>query len=273
MATNPSKNVETYFQSPQKAGWNAYAERTTNRPFVPECSTTVKVASGQVLKARSFVELSATQVAEDYPVVTAARNITEVAKVVFATNLADTKTLVVAGLTITATGGAVTPAQVVEILTTLTSVGFGILTGTLSGWSIAANDTTSVVFYSTAIDASVSDLTVTVASGGNMTGTITKVDGVASTYRRLPYGILAYDVDATSADTVASVYTEAKGYASEVVWSVNTTTDTITKADGTTVACSAYNTGAFSNALKQQFLAHTEFELNIPTTGESLQHG
>ena len=160
-----SPHTMAYWESQQDAGFKNYPERVTGRLFVPEKSATVKVASGQVLKARSWVELSTTQVAEDYQVVTAARNITEVAKVVFATNLADTKTLVVDGLTITAIGGAVTPAQVVEILTTLTSVGFGFLTGTLFGWSIVANDTTSVVFYSTAIDASVNDLTVAVASG------------------------------------------------------------------------------------------------------------
>lgn len=271
MTTSPHTNE--YWRSQQNGGFQKYPERTTSRLFVPEKTATVKVASGQVLKAMSWVELSATQTAEDYPLVVAARNITEVAKVTFATNLADTKTLAVAGLTITATGGAVTPAQVVEILTTQANVGFGVLTGTLSGWTIAANDATSVVFYSTAIDASVSDLTATIASGGNMTATIAKVDGVASTYRRLPFGILAMDVDATSADVVTSVYTEAKGYESTLVWSVNTATDTITKADGTTVACTAYNTGAYSKALKQQFVAHTEFEIVTPTAGEELANG
>jgi hypothetical protein len=78
------------------------------------------------------------------------------------------------------------------------------------------------------------------------------------------------DVDATSGDVVTTMYTEVYAYESEVIWGVNAAVDTITKADGTTVACSAYNTGAVTPLLRKMYVENTEFEIVTPTSGEEL---
>jgi hypothetical protein len=82
-------------------------------------------------------------------------------------------------------------------------------------------------------------------------------------------GVLLMDVDATAGDVEATVYTHASFWASALVWSVDVSTDKIKKADGTLVACTAYNTGASTDLLKRKFVENTHFEqLGILKAGE-----
>jgi hypothetical protein len=82
-------------------------------------------------------------------------------------------------------------------------------------------------------------------------------------------GVLLMDVDASAADVDATVYTHASFYASALVWKVDVATDKIVKADGTEVACTAYDTGANTDLLKRKFVENTHFEqLGILKPGE-----
>ena len=260
---NPSSDWELYYQHEQNAGWNQYPERVTRRGFVPEKSRTCTVASGQVLKARSFVTSDSTGK------MVACGNIAEYAKAVFATNAASGSTVILGGLTLT-TSAIMTPAEIVSAFLTQ-STEKGTFTGTLTGWELVADSNSDVTLfaYATTGLTNVTDFAKTGTSA--TTVTVTTVDG--STTFQQPEGILAFDVDATSADTEATIYTEVRAYVSEIVWAVDTAVDKITKKDGTQVACTTYNTGAGTDLLKQKVVAGTEFEIIIPTTGESLQHG
>ena len=84
-------------------------------------------------------------------------------------------------------------------------------------------------------------------------------------------GVLAFDVDASAGDVQATAYTEASFWADALVWSVNVATDVVTKVDGTTVACTAYNTACTTDLLKQKLVEGTEFtELGFLSAGEQL---
>lgn len=84
-------------------------------------------------------------------------------------------------------------------------------------------------------------------------------------------GVTVYDVDASTADVVTSVYIKASFWSTALVWAVNPT-DTILKNDGvTTVAVTAYNTGANTDLLKAKFVEDTEFEaIGFLKAGEML---
>jgi len=199
-------------------------------------------------------------------------NLSEYAKLVLSGTLADTDTAIAGGLTVTATGGVVTAAQVITALLTGTDVGYAVVTGTLSGWELVADpsSTTTLWVYSTTALTNVADFAVT-GTNTSLTETVTTVAG--STTFQKPAGILCFDVDATSSDVEASMYTGVFAYESELIWGVDTTVDTITKADGTTVACTTYNTGAVTPLLRQLYVENTEFELMTPTAGEELANG
>lgn len=85
-------------------------------------------------------------------------------------------------------------------------------------------------------------------------------------------GVTVYDVDASTADVVTSVYIEASFWSTALVWAVNVLTDTILKDDGvTTVAVTAYDTGANTDLLKAKFVENTEFEaIGFLKAGEML---
>lgn len=268
---NPSQNAETYFRSAQNAGWNTYAERATSRFLAKEgdlCSRTVTVKSGQVLKALSFVK------SDTAGKMVAGGNIAEYAKLVLSGTAEIADTVIMGGLTLTASA-QMTAAELISAFLTQSTTK-GTFTGTLTGWELVTdpNSTATLWAYSTTGLTNVTDFAVTgtaVDTAPTLTATVTTVAG--STTFQKPAGILAFDVDATSADVEATMYYEASVYADALVWGVNVASDTITKADGTTVACTAYNTGANNDLLKQMYVEGTEFEIVIPTTGEALQHG
>lgn len=265
---NPSSDWELYYQHEQNAGWNQYPERVTRRGFVPESSRTCTVASGQVLKARSFVTSNSAGK------MVACGNIAEYAKLVLEGTAENADTVIMGGLTLTVTE-QVTAAELIAAFVSQTSTQ-GTFSGTLTGWELVAdpNDTATLWAYATTGLTNATDFAVTgtaVTGTPTLTATVTTVNG-SSTFQK-PEGILAFDVDATSGDVEATIYTEVWAYASEIVWAVDTAVDKVTKKDGTQVACTTYNTGAGTDLLKQKVVAGTEFEIVIPTAGESLQHG
>ena len=246
-------------------------------------SKTATIKSGQVLKKYSFLQ------SDDAGKLIAHTGLSESAIVTFAT-ITTGKTLILGGLTFTAGTGSVTAAQLATIWGDLhdgitaaeanalllardinaTTVGT-FTAGTLTGWNTRVYDATGqVIFTSTSALTNVTDL----ANTGTATDpTILKQEGVTS-FPKIA-GVTMYDVDASSADVDAEVFTEASFWADALVWSVNTATDTITLYDGTTVACSAYNTGTTgydktsTDLLRAKFVEGTEFEaLGFLTEGE-----
>lgn len=256
-----SPHTMAYWESQQDAGFKNYPERTTKRPFVPKKSETITVASGQILKARSFVKSNASGK------MIAGGNIAEYAKLVLGGTVANTDTVIMGGLTLSVTA-SMTAAEV-RAAFIAQSTTKGTFSGTLTGWELVADPSSTVTLwaYSTTGLTNVTDFAVT-GTNASLTKTVTTVAG--STTFQKPAGILAMDVDATSGDVVTSMYTEVYAYESEVIWGVDVAVDTITKADGTTVACSTYNTGAVTPLLRKMYVENTEFEIVTPTAGEEL---
>lgn len=268
MASNLNSGDLGYYES-QQNGFYDYPSKVHDKFFVGKCerkTRPVTVKAGQVLKARSFVE------SDSEGKMIAAKNFTEVAKLTLVGTLADTDTFIVAGLTITATGGVVTAEEVIEILLTGASVGFGILTGSNTLWDIKEdpNSTTKAYFYSTVMGANVTDLAVTGTHTSMTTASIAKTEG-ATTYRA-PAGILCFDVDATSADVRASIYYEVDVYATGIVWGVDTAVDKV-NVNGTERACTAYNTGCYTELSQQRFVEQTEITILHESLGEGATHG
>ena len=260
-----SPHTMAYWESQQDAGYKNYPERTTNRPFVPEKSQTITVASGQVLKARSFVQSNASGK------MIAGGNIAEYAKLVMSGTAVNTDTVIMGGLTLTAS--ATMTAVEIRAAFISGSTTKGTFTGTLTGWELIADpsSTSTLWAYSTDGLTDVTDFVVTgTANTGTptLTTTVTTVAGSA-TFQK-PSGIIAMDVDATTGDVVTTMYTEVYAYESEVIWGVDVAVDVVTKADGTTVACSTYNTGAVTPLLRKMYVETTELEIVTPTAGEEL---
>jgi len=88
-------------------------------------------------------------------------------------------------------------------------------------------------------------------------------------------GVTCFDVDATGGDVKASAFTKASFWQEALVWKVDIATDTIDLADGTTIAVTAYDTGASgttaaSDLLKQKFVDGSGFaELGFLSAGET----
>ena len=267
-------------------GFYNYADRVTSPVFFRAESTKSKAAvikSGQVLKKYSFLQSDAAGK------LIAHTGLSESAIVTFAT-ITTGQTLILGGLTFTAGSGSVTATQLATIWGDLpdgitaanantlllargidASVDGTFTSGTLTDWNTRVYVATGqVIFTSTTALTNVTDL----ADTGTATNpTILKQEGVTS-FAKIA-GVTMYDVDASSADVEAEVFIEASFWANALVWSVNTATDTITIHDGTTVACSAYNTGttgydaASTNLLRAKFVEGTEFEaLGFLTEGE-----
>ena len=277
----------------------AYAGRTTPpKWFRSEDRQTkqVTVTSGQVLKAGTFLQYSATGK------VVAHTGLSEAAVADFAA-LTSTQTMIIGGLTFTAGSAGATALQMAAVWSGLADgVGFaaaaasilaagiavtvGTFTaGTLTGWNTGkqASTTTGAVngiptvtltnqvpFTSTSAFTNATDLA---ATGTGTAPTLSIVQGATS----FPViaGVLLNDVNATGADVDATVFTEASFWASALVWYNDVTVDTVTNWDGTTTACTAYNTGTIGNTdavtqrLQSYFVAGSEFEpLGFLNAGE-----
>jgi len=266
-------------------GFYDYANRTTSRlrSRADDFETkTGVVLSGQVLKARTWVQTDATGK------LIAHTGLAEGAIVDFTGTLTTGQTLILGGLTFTAGTGSVTPAQLAVIWgalpagitaananTQLLAEGIdatvtGTFTaGTFSTWNTVGRSTASVLFTSTATLTNATDLA---ATGTGTATTISKVDGVTS-FSKVA-GLTLYDVDATAGDVSVEIWEEGTFWADQLVWANDPTVDTITKFDGTTVACTAYNTGVYgidatsTMLLQLKFVEATEFDLDFLHAGE-----
>lgn len=255
-------NQLNYFEHQQGAGWNGFPDRTTERFIAhndPEVRTrSITVASGQVLKARSWVE------SDTAGKMIAHGTVAETASIAFSGTMASTDTTIIAGVTLTATA-TMSAAEVVAAFLTGASTK-GTLSGTSTGWTLQAGATSTVLeAISTTTLTNVTNLAVT-GTHTSLTATVTTVTGT-TTFNK-PAGFLAFDVDATSADTLATIYVAGSFWEDALLWEVDTSVDVVTKADGTTVACTAYNTGAVTSLTRQKFVEGLQIELVPIKAGE-----
>ena len=250
--------------------WKDYSDVSPTRIFFRSegrKTKTITIKSGQVLKARSFIETDTNGKG------IAHGPITEGASCKFTAALTAGQTMILAGLTWTAGGSGTTVAQLVTAWKDIAvGTGYAALSartgggsftaGTMTGFTSESFESDTVMFNSSAPLTNPTDLAAT--GTGSAAATIVVVSG-STTFNKIA-GVTVYDVDASSADVEAAVYTEASFWADALVWAVDPAVDTITKEDGvTTVACTTYNTGAFgtsaaSNLLKQKFVEGSEFE-------------
>ncbi len=238
------------------------------RKDIPTHTKNITVLSGQVLKQGSFVQSNTAGKA------IAHTGIAESAIVEFATN-ATGLTIIIGGLTFTVGSGTISAAKLALAWTGLTAgTGYaaaaaaaatagvdatvdGTFTaGTLGNWNTQAytTGTVGVVFTNTVGITNVTDLA---ATGTGAIATIAKVDG-ATPFPNIA-GVLLNDVDATAGDTIATVYTEASFWVNALVWAVDPNVDYIVKADGSHVACTAYNTGVYTDSEADTWLRQCKF--------------
>lgn len=261
------------FDSQKNGGFNAYPDRVTAKRFFRSQDRFTKpsvVASGQVLKALSFVQSNAVGKQIAY------QGLTESTHVTFGT-LATGLVLTLGGLSFTAGGSTVTAIELAAAWASIADGGaggtftYGTFSGTLTGWDTNAVDDdldTTVIFNSVATNTNPTDLLA--AGTGAASATLDIVQG--NTIIEEISGILMHDVDATAADVETTVFTKASFWAEALIWAVNPAVDTIILADGTEVACTDYNTGCYgtsdaSNLLKQKMVEGSNFtELGFVTT-------
>lgn len=248
-------------------------------------SKTVTVKSGQVLKALSFVESDA-----DGKMI-AHSGFAESAIVTFAP-VTTGLTLVLAGLTFTVGTGTITAAELVTVWKDLpvgiTAANANLLllargisatvkgtftAGTLAQYSTAVNDADNSVIF-TGYQA-FTNLTAVGDTGTAADPVVTAHANVSA--KAEIAGVTLYDVDASAADVEAEVFDEASFWASALTWYVDSTATTgevMTKADGTTVAYTAYNIGitgtmAEVKRLQQKFVEGSKFSpLGFLSAGE-----
>ena len=270
-------------------GFYSYDPRSAKNIFFRADETktkTVTVKSGQVLKALSFVESDV-----DGKII-AHSGFVESAIVTFAT-ITTGQTLVLAGLKFVAGSGSVTAAELVTIWKDLpvgitaaeanilllarginaTTKGTFEVGTTLAQYSTSVNDATNSVIF-TGYQA-FTNLTA-IADSGTATDPVVTAHANVSAKAQIA-GVTLYNVDASGGDVEAEVFTEASFWASALNWytdSTATTGETMTKADGTTVAYTTYNIGitgtmAEVQRLQAKFVEGTEFEpLGFLTAGE-----
>lgn len=269
-------------------GFYSYDARSGSNIFfrADEYKTkTVTVLSGQVLKARSFVESNS-----DGKII-AHSGFAESAIVTFAT-ITTGQTLILAGLTFTAGTGSVTAAELVTIWKDLpvgiTATNANLLllargidatvkgtftSGTLAQYSTAVNDPANSVIF-TGYQA-FTNLTA-VADSGTATDPVVTAHANVSSKAEIA-GVTMYDIDASAGDVQAEIFVEASFWASALTWYVDSTATTgevMTKADGTTVAYTAYNTGMVGTQpevilLQKKFVEGSKFDpLGFLTAGE-----
>lgn len=253
-------------------GWRDYPDNVKNKIFFRASgryTASAVIKSGQVLKARSFLE------SDSSGKLIAHGGLAESAIISFPATIAAASTVIVAGLTFTAGAAAVTAAQLVAAFSglapgdTLPTVSYGAFSGTLVGFSFEKLDDNSVTASAVTAGSNVTDITVT----GTATGITTAISQGTATFNKIA-GVLCFDVDASAADVDASVYTEASFWSSALVWAVDPASDTITLSDGTTKAVTAYNTGCAGSSkearlLQQKFVEGSEFmELGFLNPGE-----
>jgi len=237
----------------------------------PVATRAVTVASGQVLKAMSWVESNtAGKLIAHAPLV-------EVASIEFAA-IDAAETIILGGLTWTAGGSGTTAAQLATAFASIAdSTGYADLAdrtdggsftaGTLTGWDTQEVEADGItVLFTATTAAAMTDLADT---GTGDDPTVTIVQYAAS---NKVAGLLAMDVNATSGDTEAQMYISGNFWEEAINWGVNVAVDTVENSDGTTTACTAYETGCYTSLLRQKLVEQaaggTNFQIGTFTDGE-----
>lgn len=228
-------------------GFQSYPDKVTKDIFFRaegRQTKTVTLLAGQVVKA--LTPLSSNN---DGKYVVYAGVLNESNLVTLSSNLANTETTITAGLTATASGvvtAANWAAAILNYVNNGVAAGTNVtISGTLTGYTIDAYDADSIVFTSTTALTDVTDLAATGTASAKVS--IVNIDGT-TTLPRLA-GIAVYDVAAinsagANADTEIAVYSEVSLWADAIRWAADPNADTITLPDGTTKACTSFNTGA-----------------------------
>lgn len=249
-------------------GFSAYDRKKVSydiRGAEPCISTrAVVVKQGQVLKARSLVMSDS-----EGKMVAFARAI-EDAKTTFTGSVSAGDTVIAGGLTLTASA-AMTIAEVVKAFVS-GSTSKGAFSGTAT-YDFHANTENTILYASSkqfGTDVTNFAVTGTAVSATHLvpTTTVSAQAGGTATYA----GLLTSDVDATAGDVEAQVYVSGNFWASYINWGVDVAVDTVTNADGTVVACTAYDTGAYSQLMQQKVMergaAGCEFAIGYFNDGE-----
>lgn len=257
-----------------QGGFTALDSKTYNYEIrgaePPVLTKPVTVASGQVLKRMSWLE------SQTDGTVIAKAPLVEIASVVFA-DIDAAETTILAGLTWTAGASGTTAAELAAAWTDIDAgtgyadlsdrvTGGSFTAGTLTGYSTTTVNSTTVLFSASSVAAA----TDVADTGTGDDPTITIVQYAAS---NAVVGLLAVDVDATSAAVEAQAYISGNFWEEGIVWGVDTTVDTITNYQGTAVSCTTYQTGAHTSLLRQKFIEVCAGGTNIVvggfTTGET----
>lgn len=248
-----------------------YTPKATFFRATPRATKPVKIKSGQVIKALSFLESDAQGVCSAHS------GTSESSILSFDAALTNGQTLIVAGLTFTAGSSGTTVEELVTAFSGIEdggdggTVDGGTFSGTFTGYNAEGFDTNSVVFNASTIDTNPTDITVTGTGVGSTTLTVSGGDTSTTPIA----GVLCFDVDASAGDVNASAYSEASFWADALVWAVDVTSDTIKLPDGTLLPVTAYNTGTHgdteaTNLLKQKFVEGSKFDpLGFTTDGEN----
>ena len=253
--------------------FQTYPDKTSSKVFYRAEDTytvTVSVASGQVLKKRSFLETNSAGKA------IAHSGAGEKTLVTFAA-LTTGQTFIAAGLTWTAHTTGTTQAQLKAAWSNIpagtgyaaantlngcsnTVTGGAFTAGTLTDYKTKFSSTAnSVLFVSTLPNATATDIT----NSGTSTGETIVITEPNNPQKKIA-GVLLFDVDASGGDVDATAYTEASFWADALVWAANPSTDPITLPDGTTKTCTEYDTGCAGTSasailLQKKFVEGTKF--------------
>ncbi len=278
-------SARDYFDGQTSGGWNKYPDRVTKRIFFKKDAErktkNETIKSGQVILAGTFLERDTT-----YPYhLKVHGGLSEQALVTInqALAAADTLTVGTGGIVFTVGSAGATVKQLIAAMAVLVggenttvanaallAAGIATTVGTFTSGTAPAFffnkvDDNTVNATSTVLASDVTNLAVAASTG--TAPTVTVVAGTA-TFNKIA-GVTIYDVDATSAAVDAEVYEDASFWADDdgttfLRWAYDPS-EVLTKADGTTVALTAYNTGAAgtsaaSNNLKKKFVEGSDFD-------------
>lgn len=240
-------------------GFQSYADKSTKDVFFradDRYTKTVTLLGGQVIKALTPLE---TDTAGRVKVFTGM--VSEAALLTFGASGTAAQTVILTAsagnyLTLTvATGKTATPAQLVTAFvdyynnsgTLSAAVDYATIaaTGTgITGYRLEKHDTDTLAIVATTY---ATDIATNVTATGTVASQSLTVTNYAASTTKLA-GFAVYDVAAlaadgtTSLDTEIAIYSDASFWADALVWAADSN-DTITLADGTSKACTAFNTG------------------------------
>lgn len=247
-------------------GFNEEGRQTKDyhvRGAIPTKTTRpVTLESGNVCKARTWV------VQGDTPgTVKPCPPIVESAKTTFTGAVDSGETIIGGGLTFTATED-MTIADVVSAFVAGSS-SKATVSGTAT-FTFRADETGEILYAdSLTVNSDVTNFAITGTSTTPATGAtqLVPTTTIVTPSGTLPvvYGFLVMDVDASSANQDTQIVISGNYWDDSLNWGVDVAVDTIVNHEGTTVACTAYNTGCWTPTTRQRLVAATAGGTNFQT--------